>query len=387
MKKNNIFERILLLLFSINLVAGILWHTTISAAGSMLYIQEVVTSVLFFLTILFKKTTLENIIVGSVCLVATFISWKANSADFEYFFMVLLMSACGTLSPKKMLKITAVVGSITLIIVFILSKIGIIDNLTFIRNGVVREAFGTMHPLNFGAFVLYIIVAIALIYNRKSSNFVWPVIILAISFLVNKYTNARNDSVCLMIIALLLLINFDKIPGIKQVTKIAGVIAISLSVISVFVSKIIYNNTTLYFQLNKLFSGRVYIQDVLFNNYKLTILGQNIPQVGLGGQTASINNYFYIDNSWTRFCFMGGVVFWMAMLYIVSKFIFRIIDLGLYRQAWIILVIIISAISEDTFSTLGTNLLIPIFLCSDRIIKEDMKYELDVLSNKPLLEE
>lgn len=368
-KSQDILEKLYIFFFSVNVVSGMLWHTTVPSASLMLYIQEVSIVLLFLLSLVVQRLTIEQIVLGILCITATFISWRVNVADSSFFFMSLLMFAGTASNPRKLLRITAILGSVTLILIFLLSRFGIISNLITWRYGVSRESLGTLYPLNFAAFVLYLAVSVSFVQTRKSVNLWWPIVTLLITYFVNNYTHARTDSVCLVVVAILSLINLDKVPMIKSISKIGLGLVVAFGILSIFISQVIPDRSNLYFYLDGVLSGRIDLQSFLFSNYGLKLLGQNIPQIGLGGETAIVTNYFYLDNSWVRLCFMAGLLFSVSMLYAICKLIFRLIDMELYRQAWLIMIILVSAVTEDTFSYLGTNLLIPIFLCSATSIK------------------
>ncbi|MBT9059093.1 hypothetical protein BTJ25_09720, partial [Lactobacillus delbrueckii subsp. bulgaricus] len=122
---------------------------------------------------------------------------------------------------------------------------------------------------------------------------------------------------------LIFCINFRKIKNIALLTKIGLIVANILVVIAVFISKIVPNQSNLYYMLDKLLSTRLYLQSILFNRYKIGILGQDIPQIGLGGQKTQVQAYFYIDSSYTRILFMGGIALFIILLYILWKFVSR----------------------------------------------------------------
>ena len=138
----------------------------------------------------------------------------------------------------------------------------------------------------------------------------------------------------------------------------------------VFLSKIIPNATNMYYKMNSISSNRLYLQNILFSNYHPSAFGKYIPEVGFGGQGQQVQGYFYIDSSYTRIFFMGGVILFVLFMYIIWRLISKFIRLGLYRHAWLLIIVMLTAITEDTFSKLGTNILIPIFLCNEQVIKD-----------------
>ncbi|MHC6247775.1 hypothetical protein ACYSJL_07740 [Lactobacillus delbrueckii] len=385
-KDQNLIDNILVFFYSINLIVGILVHSTIGASKPILLnIQLVLIIIFFILTVCFKRFTLEQLVVGFLGISVTLLSWKTNGADSEFFYMMLLIVGGSLINPRKILKCTAVITTVMLILLFSLSKIGVIQNLLFWREGSMRQSFGTVYPLIFAAYVFYDIVVISLNTFSNQANLGWAGIVLALAIFVNNTTEARNDALSLLAIALIFCINFSKIRNIAHLTKIGLIVANILAVIAVFISKIIPNQSNLYYVLDKLFSSRVYLQSILFNRYKIGILGQDIPQIGLGGQTVNVQAYFYIDSSYTRIFFMGGIALFIILLYILWKFVSQLIQLKLYRQAWIIIVVMLSALTEDSFSSLGVNILVPILMCTKPMLEDSFSSLLVGRTNNRLI--
>lgn len=376
-RSSNLIEDMFFVLFSINLVSGILSFSMLKLPVSNL--QRISIILLFILTVLMKKFTIEQMVIGISLVGITFISWKFYGATDEYLFLTLLMIGGSLLNPRKLLKLTAIITTCSLITLFLLSsKFGVITNLYFWRNGSIRYSFGMIYPLIFAALILYTVAAFSIISSSSNSNYVWAIVILLMTIITNKYNQARNDTVALIAIALLFCFNLNKIPKIKLITQIGLICVEGLGISMVFLSKLIPNATNLYYNVNSILSDRLYLQSVLFSNYSPSMFGKYIPEVGYGGQSQQVQGYFYIDSSYTRLFFMGGVLLFIIFMYIIWRLISNFIHLGLYRQAWILIIIMLSAITEDTFSKLGLNILIPVFLCNEQMIKESF-----VLSNNP----
>lgn len=381
-KSDNLMENILLILLSINLVSGIINYSMLKLPISVLNIQRISIILLFVLAILTKKFTVEQMTLGIICIAITVISWKSYGATTEFLFLTFLMIGGSLINPKKVLKLTAIITTCSLSILFLLSKFGIITNLYFFQNGSYRQSFGMIYPLTFAAFALYAIAAFSMVSFSDDPNYGWALLIFIVMLIIYKYNQARNDSLSLIALALIFCFNLNKVPKIKLLTQI-GLIAVEvLSVVTVFISMIIPNMTNLYYNANKFFSNRLYLQNILFNKYHPNVFGQYIPEVGYGGQNQRVQGYFYIDSSYTRIFFMGGIILFILFMYIIWRLISEFIHLGMYRQAWVLIVIMLTAITEDTFSKLGTNIIIPIFLCNEQLIKQS--FSVPISSKKVL---
>lgn len=369
----NVVDNVLLFLLALEVFLGVCGFSMLNQKFSkIIMIQEVVIILIFVLTLFFKKYTLEQAIVGFSIIIVSLLGWIFNGAPKNFLFMSLLIVAGSLLDSKKVIEITGVTSFVALAFVFILSKFNIIVNLTFIRDGIERNSFGMTYPLQFASIVLYGLIMLSMVYFKSRSNYKWAIALIIIALVLNRYTNARNNVLCLLGVAVLFCINFNKIPHIKEITNSSLIIVNVLALITVFITKIFPYGTDAFFKLDNFFSNRLKLQAILFDRYSPRLFGQDIFQVGYGGQTQVVRNYFYIDSSYTRIFFMAGIIFYILIMYISCRLVVTLSKLGLYRQAWLIMIILINAITENSFSCLGLNLLLPIMLCSETNLKQGL---------------
>ena len=110
----------------------------------------------------------------------------------------------------------------------------------------------------------------------------------------------------------------------KIIASIGAAFTVVLGLISVFITSFLPYTTNLYFKLNNLFSNRLYFQSLLFQRYPLQLLGQYVYQSGYGGGNNYVFNYFYIDNSFTRMMFLGGILFFVIFILCYLMLIFKL---------------------------------------------------------------
>ena len=121
--------------------------------------------------------------------------------------------------------------------------------------------------------------------------------------------------------------------------------------------------------MDELFSGRLSLQYILLEYYSPLLWGQNIPQQGFGGEQQTVNNYFYIDNSYARILFMYGIIFFLFLMMTLGFRIYKYGTKRAYMLGIILLIILVSGISADSFSLLTQNMLIlPLFFINDKSV-------------------
>mgnify|MGYP007099446512 FL=1 len=159
----------------------------------------------------------------------------------------------------------------------------------------------------------------------------------------------------------------------KILTKISSIIVCSIAFLTIFISNIIPYTSNLYGKMNDLFSGRLQLQYTLFSMYTPKLLEQNIPQNGLGRATTTVMNYFYIDSSYVRLLFIGGILLFLLFGVTFLLFLLRMINCNMYLIVYIALVIVISGITEDAVINPIMNIFLPLLLMKNDLILKDFK--------------
>ena len=298
---------------------------------------------LFLISITTQKHSLLQWIWLGIGISICIFSFLFAYSDRTFLLMIIIMFSMSTVSPEKLLKFSILMILISLFIICLLALLGIIPNLIFYRNGAIRYSLGTMYPLTFAGFIFYCCAAgIILISNSSSSkNWIIDLILILASVFVYKVNGARNDAFNILILILCRFSKFlpDKIN--KILTKISSIIVCSIAFLTIFISNIIPYTSNLYGKMNDLFSGRLQLQYTLFSMYTPKLLEQNIPQNGLGRATTTVMNYFYIDSSYVRLLFMGGILLFLLFGVTFLLFLLRMINCNMYLIVYIDLVIVI----------------------------------------------
>ena len=330
---------------------------------------------LFLISITTQKHTLLQWIWLGIGISICIFSFLFAYSDRTFLLMIIIMFSMSTVSPEKLLKFSILMILISLFIICLLALLGIIPNLIFYRNGAIRYSLGTMYPLTFAGFIFYCCAAgIILISNSSSSkNWIIDLILILASIFVYKVNGARNDAFNILILILCRFSKFlpDKIN--KILTKISSIIVCSIAFLTIFISNIIPYTSNLYGKMNDLFSGRLQLQYTLFSMYTPKLLEQNIPQNGLGRATTTVMNYFYIDSSYVRLLFMGGILLFLLFGVTFLLFLLRMINCNMYLIVYIALVIVISGITEDAVINPIMNIFLPLLLMKHDLILKDFK--------------
>ena len=372
-KNNYIIKHIILSLYIASLVLGIYSYSMVNWANKLASVRRVVIFLLGIISLILLKHTLKQYLFFIIGFCITSYSIIVNHGSLEYLLIVIIIFSLSTINPKTILKYSTIFIFINLLILFICSKLGIISNLLFYRDGTLRQSLGTVYPLAFAGYVFFLCAAYISINYDKNKIFLQILILLSSSLFLLKINGARNDS--LFILLMVLCVFSVYIP--KKINKImstfGSIVIFSLSILSIFITKLIPYTTNIYSLLNATFNGRLQFQYMIFNYYKPKLFGQLIPEVGLGGMQTPILNYFYIDNSYVKLLFMSGILFTILIYLTLIFLIKRLIDNNMYKLVYVLLVIMLAGIIEDSFINSSMNVFFTIFITSGEMLATSFK--------------
>ena len=159
----------------------------------------------------------------------------------------------------------------------------------------------------------------------------------------------------------------------KKIIGLGNIFLILFSTITIFISKIIPSSSMLYVYLDSLFSGKLNMQYLLFQMYEPKLLGQYLYQMGNGVATGPVLNYFYIDSSYTKLFFSAGILFYLCIMFLYFKLIYSLNKVGLRKQAFILIIIGLNGLVEDSFINLSLNNFILLVLITKEHYLNDLE--------------
>lgn len=367
------FNKILIYMYALWALIEVFSRSMFSMANIFNKLGIVLLFIMFLTSLLFVKHSKVQYGWLMIGLIIALCIWSTTSQN-EYMLIVFLLFSLSEVSPKNILKAIIKVVTASLFFIFIASKFNIVPNLIYERNGVVRQSLGMQFPLVFSAYVFIILTALVILAQNNNNKYTIKVslILIICLFFLEKVTNSRNDELSILLLLLIVWCSRINTDVIKNITYFLIIFFNITFLISIFITKFISYTNNSYYYLDKLLSGRIQMQSILFNYYSIRLFGNNILQIGLGGQAqGSVANYFYIDNSFTRFLFFGGIAFF---IFIITTLIVKLIVLNNQSYSLIslsLLVVCINGIGADSLSILSTSLLLPLFLISTNKYKED----------------
>lgn len=373
---NLYIENTIICLYCLFLIISVFNISMFHVPNAILSIKNILILVIPFISFVFTKHTMESYILSFIGVAITLIGLILDNRNTPYYlFMVLTFFSMSNISAKKFLKYTALACALALFVIFISSLLGIIPNLLFVRNGKIRQSFGTIYPLTFGSYIFYICSALGLVVSNKK-NCQWvSLFLIFIAILLNSTTGARSDVIALIGVAIVILLKKITLPNIfGKIVNLLAIIICGLGVCSVYITKFIPYLSPLYISLDKLFSGRLQMQSTLLEYYSPKWFGQYIFQVGNGGYEGLDPNrifYFFIDNSFTRLIFVAGILFTIYYLFLLIRRIWILDKNGYVILSLVFLIICFNGLTEDSMINIGVNLFCPLMLMGESSFEEN----------------
>lgn len=342
-------------LYLITIVINIFLRSMFHFGTFVIYMSYVPIMIAMFICLIKKYISYKRIIwlaTGSIISIGTH--------SLQCLFIILVLFIAPNINLNKITKriIFAVFGS--LFIIYLSTLVGLIPNLILVRNGVSRMAMGTQFPLVFSTYIFYASIYITLLLYKKHPIKL-SMLLIFIVLILDRITNSRNDELCIILLVGVVLLSKANELIKKIIFYLSYVVTFLLIILSIFITQILPYVSNLYINLDKLLSGRLSLQSILFSYYRPLLFGQEIYQHGFGGEQ-TVSNYFYIDNSYIRILFMYGIIFFVFFIATVALRILKYGNNGQYIIGIILLIILISGISADSLSLLTQSILVlPLF--------------------------
>jgi len=323
----------------------------------------------------FTYTKIETIfafIIGVSFLICAF---KNDMYSFLFMLAFLIVGA-KDVSIDKILKVYLLIDSIIMLIAFVCSQLGMIENLQYWKNEQMRFALGSVYPTDFAAHIFYIVLVAICLYNRKV-NIVEPFMIMIIAFWVYKWTIASTSLICMVVFSVFILgyiICKTKKEKIKDniFIKLLSAVPILFASIYIFMTVAYDNNNAKWLWINEKLSDRLENSKKGFGINGFNLFGKYIEEKGWGKSVVERPDYFFLDDSYIRILLEYGIIVFvvvMAILIIVSR---RAAYAGRMTMVFAIAFISLHSFMEHHLLDIAYN---PFILCvfADLSIKKEKK--------------
>lgn len=309
----------------------------------------------------FQKNKLLGTFAIFLVLILSFLGC-GNKTMLLYIF--LLVAAYG-LDGKKVIGVSFVTRAILLVLIIGGSYIGLVEDYVFTPE--IRERHGLGFTWTTTGAVLFFFLVMQWIYLRKNKlTYIELVIFEYVNWYLYQVTDSRMvfylGTLFVVVIALAKLFGFNW----KITKKLKGlfVAAPSLICLVAIVLHAFYDSSSsIWTQLNDFLSNRLALGKSAFEEYGVSLLGNEVEWVG-HSVVASDKVYNYVDCSYVQLLLEYGILFLAMVIVIYTVIMYLSIKTEQYETMWILVFILVFSITEPRLMNLVFNPFPILILCN-----------------------
>lgn len=316
---------------------------------------------LFSLCLLLFKALLQNyhihkLLIAFVIISLTLaVSFKTN--DFSFVWLAIYVLCSEGVDFKTVARTALLFNIITVLFAALLSMAGVIPNLTFVRDGIVRNALGFLQPNNFGSRMLQISLAVYIIkYQRyRLQNYIFIFACAVATWIICNSRTSVYMMILLMLIAMPLANRCTHIKHPRNWIIVCGAIFVFALLFSLYFMRYYNATNSLHIFLNKVLSNRLYLMHYYYEIYPPSFLGQNLTEIYTEYETYTVSG-LVLDNAYARLLEVHGLAL---------TIVFAVLCMCMYVRAYrenvlssiisIFTVFAIVGISEATMLNFASN--------------------------------
>lgn len=350
--------------FVIFLTIEMLSSTMITIPGILFKVSRLLTLVSIFRVLYLRPADKRywiyaGLLLSSAGLIALFSGRK------KMIYVAVLMLSMYGISYKKLLKYyMGIVGGL-FVITFILSIIGVLENLQFARpTGEIRNSFGFIYTTDFAAHVFYIYM-IGIVVAQKINPLVKLFVGFGLAGFIYYFCDARLDAMTIIIGAIFIYILDVKSSWLKAFMRYLPYATAFFAVIISLLMFIYNSNNPVLRFLNNILSGRLQLSKSMLNKEGLNLFGNNIKLVGFGGGEEVVKGtYNFLDSSYIYILFIYGFVFLLLCLFLYTEMAKSMYRIQNYHILIVTAVVALNSMVAHHFLSIHYNILFYLLFAS-----------------------
>ena len=270
--------------------------------------------------------------------------------------MILILFAVNAkqINFKEFLKFDILMKSVWVIMIIGLFFAGVLPNVDGYFYGSYKQSWGFQHPNTF-AMNTYMILMEYLCLKFKKLKLT-DAMVFAVGFLIiNAITRSRTAGYSFLAILLVVLVIkiYPKIMEFSLIRLAILAFVPFLNVLSLVLTVMYGYRSSFILKLNKLLSGRIFLQFMYWNRFDVKLFGQNFD--------SGFADRYFLDNGYMRALLEFGLVFLLVLCaaYIIT--FYRCMRYKRYELVCLLLFCTLLGFTESTFLKVSVNVSILLF--------------------------
>ena len=259
----------------------------------------------------------------SLLVISIIIGKFSNSRIFFQYLIIIIGSY--NIKIDRIFKVALFIEVLTVSIIIILALANIIPNRIFGRTNAdsLRYSLGFKYS-TYSAIYVWYFTTLYLYIRKGKTKWLEYAILLLLNGTLYYFTDSRTELICSIAIILIDIIynRCNKKIVKKTFEFLAKYLMIILTIISLIIA-IGYNpQNKMIYKLNKIFSGRFYLANKGFNDFGITLFGNEIEWIGqslvYSGEN-TMKEFNYVDISYLNILYNFGIISLLIILYAFFK--------------------------------------------------------------------
>ena len=299
--------------------------------------------------------------VGAAVVLVSTLTMLESGYNVPIVLAAFLLGAIGV-DFDRIVRLYLVLTSILFAFTVLSCVFGIIDNVSVPKGSRALLCYGFTYTTELSAHVTYTALAFYYVF-RKKLTWIHTALVVAAALLTYALTEGRLALVLMLLsAAVVVFIDYRKRHAVASTYQphcgafVWSYVAVALLS---FVLMVVYSDTGFLGFLNNLFTGRLHWAHLGFEQYGLTLFGQEIDMQGWGrGIVLWAEDYFYIDCSYVKILLRFGIVTLVAVLVVATLGAWRAFDKKDYCLLAILVLVAIAAFINEHLMDLCYNIFI-----------------------------
>lgn len=305
-------------------------------AGAITFATQVVALALLFLKALLQNYRVGRLFLAFAAIALAFVVAQASN-DYSFVWLAVFVLSGEGVMFKSVAKVALAFNAIIVLAAGFLSFAGVIPNMEFIRDGVLRGAMGFLQPNNFGSRMLQICLALYVIrYQRYTA---WDyVFVAACAAATWQLCNSRTSvymMLALALVAMPLASHCARVERPRRWIAACLIVFVGAFAFSIYFMVSYSSANWLHTILNDVLSDRLYLMHYYYEVYPPSMLGQYLAEAYTDRVLYSVTGLI-LDNAYARLVEVHGFALTAAFVLLCIS-----VYLRAYREGYLSSLIVV----------------------------------------------
>ncbi len=294
------------------------------------------------------KYNLKNFLIITLLIILAFLVM-----NMEIMIIILFILCARNINIKKFLNFDIKLKLFWIISIIFLFIIGILPNVDGIFYQTYKQSFGFQHP-NTLAMNSYLVMIEFLSIKFKNLKRLDIILLFILFIFVNSITHSRTAGYSFVFLFIFTLISkiYPKVFNLK-IVKIAIIfLAPMLALLTVYLTLQYSSGSDFILSLNKLLSGRIFLQYMNMKKYKITLFGQEFDESFM----------YFLDSGYLRALLEFGLLFLVLMCTLYIRLMHKCLKNKEYGLTILIIFCVLLGFTESSFLKIVVNVSFILFL-------------------------